>query len=95
MNIREALIAMGYRECKPGKWLKPVGYQCFSFYEDSKEWVNWFRAKTGELMPWDSHHLSDDESKFGSYTEQLKYRECFSRTDLYLKSNFELQAIDL
>lgn len=96
---REALIAMGYREVKPGQWLKPIGYQSFGFNEKTSEWVNVFKDAQGNVSVFQSHKLNDDNSL--SYVETLKKFECYTRTDIDtgfetgVPSSFELSAIDL
>ncbi len=97
MTIREALLSMGYSECKPGRWLKPIGYQCFSFQEEMNRWENWFTDVTGKISLWDSKHFEHELERFGSYLNQLKYFECWTRTDMYgnSRSEFHLRGIDL
>ncbi len=90
-QVREALQAMGYTEVKQGAWLKPIGYQCFAFNESKNEWQNWYRSARGHVELFESHVFGDLE-KQGMYVEQLKYFECFTRTDVSVKndSKFEL-----
>ena len=97
MTIREALISMGYREAKPGHWLKPVGFVCFSYHEDKNKWSNWYRSGQGEVERWQTKQLESDQNRYGTYLHQLKYIECWTRTDLEINgdSAFELSTIDL
>ena len=37
LELKKAFRSMGYKERESGKWLKPIGYQCFAFSEDKKE----------------------------------------------------------
>ena len=53
-TIRECLKAMNYREALPGKWVKPWGWQLFTFSEERNEWANWFVAATGETSLWEA-----------------------------------------
>ena len=98
MTIREALLAMGYSEQAPGKWLKPVGYQCFSYNEAKNEWVNWFKAlDTKQPTRYETKMFYDDEQRHGTYLDQLKYFECWTKHAMHVdgSSRFELQAFDL
>lgn len=97
MTLREALLAMGYTEKKPGIWLKPVGYQLFQFKEEGLMWVNWFKALNGEVAMWQKKILSPDEKQKGTYLKQLKEVECFTRTDVYVNgsSEFEIGGVDV
>lgn len=97
MTIREALISMGYREAKPGHWLKPVGFVLFSYHEGKNEWANWFLSAQGKIECWETKRLESDETQHGTYLFQLKYIECWTRTDLQVKADsaFELSAFDL
>jgi hypothetical protein len=96
-TIREALLAMGYNEAEPQKWLKPVGYQLFTFDEKQLRWSNWFLAKTGERMCWNCEDIKPVE-KWGDYLLQLKDFETHTRINVgggNWLSHFELRAIDL
>lgn len=95
MTIREALISMGYRECKPGKWLKPIGYQLFTYHEGKGEWANWFMSAQGQISCWETKRFSED--KDFPHVDQLKYFECWTRTNIQINgdSKFHLEAIDL
>lgn len=95
-SIREALIAMSYTEAKPGKWIKPIGHQCFAYNEEHNKWDNYFLNQEGEISLWDSKTFIFDTEHFGPYIHQLKGFEFGTRTDIYNpKSEFELMAIDL
>lgn len=93
-NLTVALTQMGYRECNPGVWLKPVGYILFSYQVDKNRWTNWFKNVQGKLSVWESHSF-DDIDKCGSFLDQLKAFETFTRTDIYVEadSHFELDAL--
>lgn len=95
MTIREALIAMGYQERKPGHWLKPIGCQVFSYHEDKGEWVNWFKSGLGQVERWETKRFVDDQNS--PYLKQLKEFECWSRTDMFIcgDSEFHFSAIDI
>lgn len=97
MTIREALILMGYREVKAGHWLKPVGFVAFSYHEGKNEWANWFFSAQGKIECWETKRLESDEKQYGTYLQQLKNIECWTRTDFYIHGNsaFELSAIDI
>ena len=97
MTIREALLSMGYKEQKPGQWLKPIGYQCLHYHEGRNMWTNYFKSVSGEVMSYELKQLNDDTGRFGSYVKQLKEWECFTRTDMWVNGNseFELGGIDL
>jgi hypothetical protein len=97
MTIREALLSLGYSEQKSGYWLKPIGFHCLCFKEATNQWTNVFTTvDDGKLAVWESHDLKPDTKEHGSYSFQLKYFECFTRTDVYCwKSQFEISAIDL
>lgn len=103
MTKREALLAMGYRECKPGVWLKPIGYHLFVYKEVSNIWQNIIKcvkdkeSADGPLQCYESQKFKDDAKLSGDYLFQLKYFECFTRTDFSgdQNSNFELNALDI
>lgn len=83
---------MGYHESKPGFWIKPIGYQCFSYLESENKWVNVFKSLPGKVSTWESKKFSDDEVQSGSYLDQLKGWECWTRTDIAARtdSSFEI-----
>ena len=94
MTIREALLAMEYREAKPGIWLKPVGYVCFTYSEAKNEWANRFVgavASGSKIECWNSNSFKKDSDPLA----ELKYFEYGSRTDIDSISHFELVTIDL
>ena len=97
MTIREALISMGYQERKPGHWLKPIGFQCFSYHEGKNEWANWYLDGNDKIGCWETSSLSLDIERSGDFLAQLKSIECWTRTDVYIHgaSQFHLSAIDL
>ncbi len=94
-TLREALLAMAYKEVKPKIWMKPTGFQCFTVHEDRTEWTNYFISAEKDLEIWDRQPLKENVTS-GSYLFQLKNLECFTRTDIYIHgdSNFELFAVD-
>jgi hypothetical protein len=95
MTIREALLAMGYSERKPGHWMKPLGFQCFSYHEDKNEWANWFKSyDQDEIMVFETEKFKHDLYNWGSYLSQLKHIESYTKKDFSNPSNFELSAID-
>lgn len=90
MTIREALLALGYREKKTGKWLKPIGYMCFSYDERTKCWFNCFKAPTAnEIRVYDEQRLVE-----GDPLKQLKEWECNTRIEISNESSFEFAAFD-
>lgn len=96
MTVREALLSLGYAERKPGMWLKPIGFQCFSFHEETGTWFNWFaHATTGEILLWETKKFQDERA--GPSLYQLKNWECFTRTSMFGNgdSHFELAVFDL
>lgn len=98
MTIREALLAMGYREAKPGQWIKPIGYQALSYHEGRNEWANWFLSGKGKIECWEIKKFKlTEEDGFYEYLRQLKDFECWTRVDLFIygQSTFELSGIDL
>ena len=54
---REALLAMGYKEVKPKRWMKPIGYQLLSYNEDTNDLSNWFKDIKGEIVLWERTSL--------------------------------------
>lgn len=97
MTIRQALLMMGYREEKSGCWMKPIGYQLFTYREDKNEWANYFKSAQDKIECWNTSSFKNDEKQFGSYLAQLKGFECWTRTDICTNSNsqFELSTINL
>jgi len=99
MTIREALIALSYTEAKPGKWVKPIGFQAFTYSEEKGEWVCWFKpANGGEPMRMETNTFGDIASspfRERDYLRQLKEWEQWTKKDIYTDSQFELNAIDL
>lgn len=92
-SIRLAVLSMGYLERKPGHWLKPIGYQIFTYHELKNEWSNWFLDAKNVISLWENKQFQHSYS----YLDQLKSWECFTRTDAYINGNseFQLSAIDL
>jgi len=92
LTIEDALRAMGYTKCEPNKWLKPVGFQVFSFDEETLVWTNWFKSMQGEVMRMDAKEMRRDFADAGDPLSQIKHFECWTRTDVYVKgdSKFEM-----
>lgn len=98
MTIREALLAMGYREQRSGKWFKPIGYQCFMYDEVNDTLINYFKGADGKIHTWNSNKLrhKDDPPDYDDYLDRIKLFECYTRTDIHAtNSNFEFLAIDI
>jgi hypothetical protein len=91
MNRREALLAMGYHESKPGFWNKPIGYQSFSYLESRNIWTNVFTSLPGKVSVWESKSFSDD----GSALSQLKEWECWTRTDVSTRTDSSFEIVNL
>jgi len=93
MTIRDALVAMGYRERAPGIWLKPIGFQAFGYSENHGCWYNWFVSADGKVSLWDSKKFDSNYP-----LEDLKAAEAYTRTDFHFHcdlSSFELQILAL
>lgn len=93
ITLRAALISMGYREVRAGKWIKPVGYQAFVVNEETRVWSNVFKAKTEEILVWERHKIEPNEDPLVA----LKERETWTRTDIYVeyvKSAFEFMTTE-
>lgn len=97
MTIREALLAMGYTERAEKRWIKPIGYQCFSYEETRNEWSNWFLAADDTIGLYETKHFNDDQKEHGDYLTQLKEWECWTKQGMYVygKSRFEMNIPDL
>jgi hypothetical protein len=95
-TIREALIAMCYREVVPERWLKPVGHVLFSYLEETNTWKNHFKDIQGKVCIWESHILEDEDPLF-----RLKEFEAYTRIDIVCGtsreqySQFQLSSIDI
>lgn len=67
MTVRDALLSMGYREREPGKWLKPIGFHCFTYSEERKELANWFKhVSEDKILCWERkrYEAEDHEEDF-------------------------------
>lgn len=98
MTLREALIAMGYREARPGKWTKPVGYHLFTFSEERNEWVNWYLPGNSEdPAPYDTDEANHDLKEAGDYVRQIKEWEAWTRINVQVsqRAHFEGRGLDL
>ena len=95
--MREALLAMSYREVKSGCWMKPVGFHAFSYNEEKNEWANWFKNGLGKTDLLTTKHFGKDLFESGEYLDQLKRFEACTRIDINPGNNscFELMVIDL
>ena len=96
MTRREALLAMGYTEAEPGRWLKPVGYNCFAYSEQQNTWKNYFKTIQRELDCYDSHVIEDtDKEDTDEFLSRLKTAEAYSRINVGdSNSEFHLKAFD-
>ncbi len=100
MTLRESLIALGYTESEPGRWLKPIGYMLFTVEEgrpDHKDrWSNWFKDLHGKVSLFEDAYLYPYPEK-GDYLNQIKILEAYTRVDVCTesRSEFHLKAIDL
>jgi len=96
MSVRQFLISMGYREEKPGKWLKPIGFCLFSFEEDRSEWTNWFRsADNGQPAIWESKKIDTTMSDRHLLITLKTLEACTHLVYSNGDSEFQLKAIDL
>ena len=87
MNLREALISLGYREDLRA-WLKPVGYHLFICHEKNNHWENWFVDIKGKLSLYESHYLPDQNPLIN-----LKTLEAYTRINVGDgSSQFQLSA---
>jgi hypothetical protein len=96
-TIREALIAMSYREVQPGHWMKPIGFQSLTYHEGKNEWSCWFRGGgDGNILLWETKSFIHDEGH-DDYIYQLKHWECYTRTSMNPchNSDFHLSSIDI
>lgn len=95
--IRQALLSMGYSERTPGCWLKPIGYQCFSYHEGKNEWTNWFRSMQGIVERWETKNIPVDAASVAELIIFIKEFECWSRTNMYVNgtSHFELDTNEI
>lgn len=89
-TIKLALLSMGYREQKPGIWLKPLGWQLFCYREDKATWYNWFRDCQNKLSLWDSHAFSDESKHF---LFSLKGWETWTKHDLFCSQDSQFEFI--
>lgn len=90
LTLKQALSAMHYREARPGKWCKPVGYHLLTFEEDRREWTNWFLGAnndgTGQpISRWSAAVLPADTDPLHFLKEQegwSKYAKGFGGVEL-------------
>jgi len=78
MTIREALLAMGYQEAQPGRWMKPVGWHTFAYDEETLTWVNVCRLGDGEVGVYEKHTFIEKETPL----RQLKDWEAYTRVNV-------------
>jgi len=90
---REAVASMGYTECRPRRWLKPIGYQVFEYNEDLDQWRNWYLDGTGKISVYERQSF-DDRSSFEECLKTLKEWEYGTKLDLIVRgeSRFELSS---
>jgi hypothetical protein len=88
VSIRGALLAMGYHELEPGKWLKPIGYQAFTFCESKSEWANWFISEEGKIALWDARNIDPSSD---CILGTLRSWECFTRKDFHYYGEFSFE----
>jgi hypothetical protein len=92
MTLPEALAAMGYHELRPKVWLKPVGFQLFMFEEEKLLWTNWFRPLDDPKPAiWQTERVHLDVGHFGELLYQLKFIECYTRTDIGYQSGSQFE----
>ncbi len=96
-TIRQALLAMGYREELPGQWLKPVGWHAFSYHEKNNVWTNHFMTGKGKPGCWERQSFQADIEHYGDNLYQLKCFEANTRISVMAgyESRFELNAVDI
>ena len=82
---------MGYREAKPGCWIKPIGWQCFYFKVSTNELLIYFKDAQGNLACWDSKIVGEKDDLLSA----IKSFEALTRTDLCVNfnSNFEFLSL--
>ena len=97
MTLREALLAMGYRETRSRQWLKPVGFACFVYSEDRAVWYNYvLGADDGSVVHWNSETFRPVEENNGDFLYQLKYFESTTKVGSGSpRSHFEIGALDV
>jgi hypothetical protein len=96
MTIREALLSLNYREARPGKWAKPVGFHLFTFSEEFGVWRNWFKDAEGRISVWESH-AKTPEFDGEQFSRELRTWEAYTKTSVYpsIEADFHLTAFDL
>ena len=94
LSLRQSLSAMSYREVKPGRWCKPVGYVLFTYEEDRKEWTSWMLQANNEIGRWSVKEFSELEAEDAAFPNfwlyMLKECEADARVDFYGSSKMEL-----
>lgn len=90
-NIEKILTSMSYRLIQKNIWMKPIGFHLFTYNEERKEWINFFKSKEESLI-WESKIYNNPEEDFLLW---LKYNECYTKTDYhgFDDSNFEFLTI--
>lgn len=81
---------MGYRFVN-NVWMKPIGFHVFTFNEEKKEWINFFKNNETPLI-WNVEIYDDSK---GDFLLWLKGNECYTKTDYHgnQNSNFEFLTI--
>ena len=47
--MKDNLLRMGYRELKPGTWVKPMGYVIAIYLEKENKWSSYFKGEDGDI----------------------------------------------
>ena len=94
-TIREALLSMGYKEVAAKKWMKPIGWQCFTYNEENNMWGNWFVSASKETLLWERRHFNVNADNEYDYLAELKDFETYTKHGLAFPSSFELAVIDI
>lgn len=95
-TVREVLLSMGYREERTGHWLKPIGHHVFTFNEEHKEWINWFKsASTNDILTMESHVWVDMNDGEAFFIELRQWEAYTNITAGDHTADFRISAVDI
>lgn len=93
-NIHKVLISMGYRKLNKSKYIKPIGYNVFTFNLDTLEFLNMFKSADDKIHVYNSEKYEKDEDVKDDFLQFIKHVENYSNLVDSNYSNFEFLTLE-
>jgi hypothetical protein len=87
-NAHMILTSMGYRKLNKNKYIKPVGYNVFTFNLDTSEFLNIFKGANSKIHIYNGEKYEETAGVEDDFLQFIKQNETYSKL-VHTNSNFE------